>query len=127
MPATRFAYRLALALGEPDVDGMLESMSGNQFARWHEFFSIEPFGPRQDETRAAVLASLVYNGLYKGDRLRHSDFFPSLREDGEDSHDADDQDPVVLSAMMQAWVLAKGGKVVEDVPGRGPSKPEVDL
>lgn len=33
-----FAYKLALALGIPDVEGMLNSMSSSQLSRWIAYF-----------------------------------------------------------------------------------------
>jgi hypothetical protein len=63
------------------------------------FFGVSPFGPRQEEQRAAVLAERVHNGLMGGRRLAPEDLFPSLkaRPSGRD------QTPEEIHAAMGAW------------------------
>ena len=43
-PERRFAYRLALALGQPNVDAMLARIPWRQWQEWIEYHSLEPFG-----------------------------------------------------------------------------------
>jgi hypothetical protein len=48
---------------------------------WCAFHEIEPFGPRQEELRAGVLAALVHNrsGLGTKKARLPANFFPSLK------------------------------------------------
>lgn len=69
--------RLALALGEVDVDGMLDRITPEQFVEWIAFYSLEPFG---DEWRqAALIAAEAANAgkialtPHMKTRLRESD------------------------------------------------------
>lgn len=55
--------RLALMLGEADVDAMLETMSAPQLSEWIEFHELEPFGPLADDVRGAMLAMLAYDQI----------------------------------------------------------------
>lgn len=57
----RFAFRLALALGIYNVDGMLENMPASLFNEWIAFFTLEPWGWQQDEYHAALVASVTAN------------------------------------------------------------------
>ena len=40
----RFAFRLALALGWPDPDAMLDSIPARTFSEWIAYYQLEPFG-----------------------------------------------------------------------------------
>ena len=64
-----------------DVDGMLAAMPATLLAEWMAFADVEPFGPRQEEARAAVLAATGANVWRSGDAIRPHDLFPSLRPD----------------------------------------------
>jgi hypothetical protein len=57
----RFAFRLALALGQYNVDGMLSDMPASLMNEWIAFFGLEPFGWQEDEYRAALITSTVAN------------------------------------------------------------------
>lgn len=56
-----FAHRLALALGEWDVDGLLDRMSARQFAEWAAFYVQDPWGERRADLRSALSASALAN------------------------------------------------------------------
>lgn len=52
--------KLALRVGEYDVDKMMKSMSCQQFAEWCAYDQIDPFGAeRQDLNFAMVLSMLA--------------------------------------------------------------------
>lgn len=59
--ARLFAHRLALALGIPDVDGMLARMSARQFAEWEAYYAQEPWGELRADLRAGIVASTLAN------------------------------------------------------------------
>lgn len=40
----RFGHRLALALGEGNVDELLERLTARQLRQWQAFWRLEPFG-----------------------------------------------------------------------------------
>jgi len=62
-PARRFAYRLALALGESNPDAMLARMPHRVFLEWIEYTRIEPFGEERADLRAGIVASTIANCL----------------------------------------------------------------
>ena len=53
------AMRLALAVGEPDVDAMMGRISWRQFVEWSAFFQIEPFGAPMHDALSAALMTMV--------------------------------------------------------------------
>jgi hypothetical protein len=76
-PARRFALRLALALGQPDVDAMLGGLSAAQLHEWMAFYRLEPWGFWEENKRTAVLASTTANTSGNVKRLvAPADFMP---------------------------------------------------
>ena len=70
-----FAYRLALALGQPNVDAMLAGITATQFRRWSEFALLEPFGEERADIRNAILCRLV--AIIAGNKnAKLDDFMP---------------------------------------------------
>lgn len=60
-----FAHALALRLGQPDVDAMLDAMRPDQFLSWAAFFTAESKSPRKSQApdqHRAVLEQLTQNG-----------------------------------------------------------------
>lgn len=57
----RFAFRLALAVGEWDVDGMLRAMPAALLSEWMAFDELEPFGEQRGDLRSALVAMTVAN------------------------------------------------------------------
>lgn len=57
----RFAYSLALKLGEVNVDRMLSKINGKQLLEWMAFSELEPFGPRREDERAGVIVKAIYD------------------------------------------------------------------
>ncbi len=57
----RFALRLALELGWPNVDAMLREMPEKQFTEWLAFYQLEPFGILAEDTLSAHWKALYYN------------------------------------------------------------------
>lgn len=57
----RFAFRLALATGHYDVDGMMADMPASLLYEWMAYFGLEPFGWQEEEYRAALVASVIAN------------------------------------------------------------------
>lgn len=74
-------YRLALALGEFDVESLAERMSWKQFVGWCQYYALEPWGPLERHRAAGVVASAVVNTqrARRTDRVwSPADFFPLL-------------------------------------------------
>ena len=80
LPAERrFAYRLALALGQSNPDAMLARMPYRVFCEWQTYAQMEPFGEERADLRAGIVAATVANCLArrKGQpAFRASDFMP---------------------------------------------------
>jgi len=78
-PARRFAYRLALALGKPNPDGMLARMPYRIYREWQTYAAIEPFGDERADLRAGIVACTIANCLArkKGKpAFKPADFMP---------------------------------------------------
>ena len=45
--------------------GQVDEMPHREFLRWCKFYAVEPFGSEQDNHRAAMIASAIYNGSTK--------------------------------------------------------------
>jgi len=57
----RFAFRLALKVGETDVNGMLRRMPMRQFLDWMHYANLEPFEETRGDWRAAHIVSTLCN------------------------------------------------------------------
>jgi hypothetical protein len=74
---------LALAMGEPDVDGMLGRISSRQIAEWMAFQQVSPFGEEREDLRTGILASTIYNMAGKVSKgvKRPIDFMPKFKDE----------------------------------------------
>jgi hypothetical protein len=74
----RFAFRLALALGEPNPDAMLARMPNRVFKEWVAFAEVEPFGEERADMRAAIVAATIANVNRKKGKAPYKvrDFMP---------------------------------------------------
>lgn len=76
-------FRLALAMGEPDVGRLQTSITSAQFAEWLAFYAVEPFGPAREDYRAGVVAAATNGTLpRKATKTRPIlplDWFPELK------------------------------------------------
>lgn len=52
-------YRLALAVGELDVDALQAKMSRRRLMEWLAFYRIDPWGEQRADLRMGVLASTM--------------------------------------------------------------------
>lgn len=103
-PAWRFAYRLALALGQPNVRTMLSGLTGRELLEWEAFDRIEPFGEERADLRTGILASTLCNLRgRKGRRSQPQDFMP--RFGGEPSRRRATT-PAAMRAIMTALTAA---------------------
>ena len=57
----RFAFRLALALGCPDPDVMMDSMPSKTFSEWIAYYQIEPFGILAEDAEWAHWKAIYAN------------------------------------------------------------------
>ena len=76
-----FAYRLGLALGEPDIEAMLDGISAKQLQSWMAYYDIEPFGEERADLRSAIVACQIVNvNIPKGKkRFKPGDFMPDFK------------------------------------------------
>lgn len=73
-----FLHRLALELGEHDVDALAGRLSLDQFRRWCAYYLLEPFGT--DWQRTARLATWFATVMgAKLDEEAESKFLPTWR------------------------------------------------
>lgn len=105
----RFAYRLALALGEPDPVALMGSMPATVLDGWIEFSAVEPIGEPHADYRNAMLAMLMGNAWLrkKGQRpYRVKDFIPEFGKDAGPSVEE-------LAAKVFAINKALGGVFID--------------
>lgn len=57
------AFKLALALGEPNPDRMLAQMPWRIWQEWQRFLTEEPIGQEPDNLRTSYLATILANLL----------------------------------------------------------------
>lgn len=57
----RFAFRLALALGFPDPDVMLDSIPAQTFSEWIAYYTLEPFGILAEDAISAHWKAIYAN------------------------------------------------------------------
>jgi len=112
-PTRRFAYRLALALGQPNPDVMLAQMPWRVFVEWMQYAQVEPFGEERADVRAAIVATTVANcmGREKGKPpFKLADFMPQFEQ--PERKTADDMFKRVkwLNMLMGGEFVDKRGK-----------------
>ena len=56
-----FAFRLALALGQPHPDYLLGAITSRQFAEWQAFYALDPFGDQRADLRAGIVCATMSN------------------------------------------------------------------
>ena len=61
----RFALRLALAMGWPNVDAMLREMTAEQFDEWLAYYQLEPFGILAEDAMSAHWKAIYVNAHRK--------------------------------------------------------------
>ena len=75
-----------MALGRPDVDGMLAEITSVQFAEWMAYSRLEPWGEERDDLRMGIVASTVANVNRPKDKkpYKPTDFMPSFEPVSEE-------------------------------------------
>lgn len=71
---TRFAFRLALALG-CTVRELLQRIDSEELTLWHAYYNLEPWGEERADIRAAIVASTTAN-CFSTKRHKLTDFLP---------------------------------------------------
>lgn len=80
----RFALRLALSLGWPNVDAMLREMTAEQFDEWMAYYQLEPFGILAEDAIAAHWKAIYCNSnRKKGKRAMKTEKFLLFRDEKE--------------------------------------------
>jgi len=63
-----FLFKLALAMGRPDVDKLAEELTPNQIVEWMAYWQIEPWGDDWRRTaRGSVLVAMAMGAKLKPD------------------------------------------------------------
>ena len=91
----RFAFDLALACCEPNVDQMLASMPLPLFFEWMDYAAQNPFGERRADLRMATLAREVHR-VAGNRKAKIEDFLPRFDVKPEDQRMTGKQ-------MAQVW------------------------
>lgn len=110
-PARRFAFRLALALGQVNPDAMLARLPQRVWSEWQEFAMLEPFSEERADLRAGIIAATVANCLARGKgkpAFKPRDFMPQFEERVR-------SEPRASEHYQQALMITRlfGGKIVK--------------
>lgn len=68
-----FRYRLALAMGRPDVADLCSSLSISQIMGWLAYYALEPWGQERADLRVGVISSMLNTAL-GGKRTKPEDY-----------------------------------------------------
>ncbi len=104
-----FLFRLAGHLGK-SVRELLRSMDSAELSEWQAYYSIEPFGPAQEDYRAGICAAVTHNSVprEKGAKpAQPQDFFHSLQKPkatppADDQTEAEQRDTLNLLKKVMA-------------------------
>lgn len=109
-PIRRFAFRLALALGQPNPDSMLARLPQRVWSEWQEFAALEPFGEERADLRAGIVASTITNCMARkgGTAYKPRDFMPQFVEPTQ-------RETKTFEHYQQALMITRvfGGKIVK--------------
>jgi hypothetical protein len=107
----RFAHRLALALGEPDPYLLMKTMPATTLDGWRAFDEVEPIGEPHADTRAAMLAMVIANGLLRGKHQRAYELDDFMLEFGE--RKTRQLSPDAFAEKLIALTKAMGGTIID--------------
>jgi hypothetical protein len=89
-----------MTLGRPDVDGMLEEMTCQEFDEWAAYYELAPWGPERDSLHAGIVASAaIAPHCKKGHTPKASDFMHDFINPPKKT--------MKLSDMKAIWATAK--------------------
>lgn len=116
-PGRRFAFRLALVLGQPNPDAMLARIPWRIWREWQAFAALEPFGETGEERadmRSAIVAATIANCLARAKgkpAFKPCDFTPQFEERVQQPRS---EPPPPEAHYQQILTITKmfGGKVV---------------
>lgn len=72
----RFLHRLALALGEADVDALAARLGTRRILEWMRYERLEPWGEQRADLRSAIIAATLAN-VHRDPRRRPQPFTPA--------------------------------------------------
>ena len=107
---------MALALGIPKVDRLLQALSGIDLVEWMAYWELEPFGEERADYRMATLAALIANTNRDPDKCPEpfttENFMPQFgpQDDKQEPPKIDKETALVAirEAMMGLVVASKG-------------------
>lgn len=97
-----------MAVGEADVDAMLEGLSSREWSEWQVFWHLYGWGERRMDVRFAQLMSLIANLVRSGDTspITPDEFLP-------DEDDSDDDE--IEAVLTEATVLDEDQAIFEAI------------
>lgn len=116
-PTRRFAFRLALALGEPNPDRMLSKMPHRVWREWHEYHNLEPFGSQHEDNRFGV----AFAGLANTRRGKKQRKYKPKQFIVQYKQPMKQRSPDAMLSKMMALTRAMGGTIVDNREANGSS------
>ena len=102
------AHRLALAIGELDVDRILDELPVEKLKQWIAYFRLEPWGAELHRTLTSIMCATFANamgGKKDGQPFQPADF---PIEFGPEDEDSSDWAPRMDAEQMMAAMAALG-------------------
>ena len=103
-------FRIALALGFPHPDYLLETLTWKQLLDWLIYYELEPFGEERADYRIGQLTAAVHNALRRsgGRTWKASDFLLGTPVKAERPTDIER-----MKSIVRTIVETHDGRVVE--------------
>jgi hypothetical protein len=106
-----FLFRLALQLGYPHPDFLLQQLDSRQLSDWLAFYAIEPFGDERADLRMAINTSMLAN-INRDANVRKQpftelDFMPFVPKQIKQKIDHKQQSRMIREALLGRGVRKK--------------------
>lgn len=93
---------------------MLANMTAAEFGAWQAYFGLEPWGCKQEDLRAGVVAATIAN-VFRDRKVRDepftaSDFIKRAPVEGPDEGPEPKKTPKQILHALEAMALSRGGK-----------------
>ena len=104
---------MALALGYPDVDAMLDAISSRQWTEWQVFWHTYGFGERRMDGRFAELTALISNLVRDKDTppITAADLLPD--ESGDEDEGGEDGENNAIDEAAVAAEIEEDKRIFE--------------
>lgn len=101
--------RLALTLGYASVRKMLSELTSKEVTEWIEYYRLEPFGPRHEDHRFALLGEGLSTALLN--HIEHDEFIPKYKAETKPETPTPEESRAAHDDIVRRFI-AMGAKVI---------------